>query len=149
MAEVRTEATGAHKGRRSLWSSRNVKFALAGALVLGAVAFLTFMTVRGASSLFLEVSELRTKADIASKKQVRVIGKVLVSTIERDTVSGTMRFSLTDGKETVPVLYRGGVTSQFYRSDADVVIEGRLRSDGVFVADNLISRHASQLQKAE
>ncbi len=149
MAEAHKDDTIIHKRRGGFWSSRNVKFALAGALVLGAVAFLSFITLKGATSLFLEVSELKASADIASTKQVRVIGKVLASTIERDTASGLMRFDLTDGKETVPVVFRGGVTSQFYRSDADVVIEGRLRSDGVFIADDLVSRHASQFKKAD
>jgi cytochrome c-type biogenesis protein CcmE len=117
---------------------------LIGMVVLGAIGFLAYMTSKGAS--ILEVSDLKAMSAEASTRQVKVLGKVLVSSIERDETNGIMRFLLTDGKETVPVLWRGGVTSQFYRSDADVMVEGRLRSDGVFVADNLVSRHASRFE---
>ena len=141
MAETVTTSS-----RRGRWSSRSVKLAVVAVVVLAAISFLSFMTIKGASSLFLNVSELNARAAEASTKQVQVMGKVLISTVEQDKEEGLMRFQLTDGKETVPVIYRGGVTSQFYKTDSDVVVEGRLRSDGVFEASNLISRHASRFE---
>ncbi|MBI2867327.1 MAG: cytochrome c maturation protein CcmE [Chloroflexi bacterium] len=140
MADHQDTAT---TGVRGVWSSRNIKFALAGALVLAAIAFLTFMMTRGASSFFAGVSEVLAQGP--TEQQVRVKGKVLVASIRQDPAKNEMRFEMTDGSRSMPVLYYGGVTNQFYRTDADVVVEGRLGTDGVFRADNLISRHASEL----
>jgi len=133
--------------KRFAWTSRTRKLVIVGAVIALAVGFLTFQTFQSASEFVVSVSDLKTAYASGNNKETRVMGKVMVSSINRDTVNKTMAFSITDGVETIPVIYRGGVTSQFYQADADVVIEGKFDNSNTFVASNVISRHASTFKE--
>lgn len=51
-----------------------------------------------------------------------------------------VRFVVTDFTADVPVRYRG-ILPDLFREGRGVVAEGRLRSDGVFVADTVFAKH--------
>ena len=126
------------------WTPRKRKLIIIGALVLMAIGFLTFQTFQSASSFLINVTELKAASVRGDNKDYRVTGTVIVTTIIKDPVNRTMSFSITDGTSTLPVIYRGGVTSQFYQEDSDIVIEGRLDKNGTFVASNVLTRHVSK-----
>jgi len=50
-------------------------------------------------------------------------------TIERDVGTQTIRFAVTDGQVTYPVVYRG-LAPDTFTDDVEVVVEGRLQPDG-------------------
>ncbi|MSQ31822.1 MAG: cytochrome c maturation protein CcmE [Dehalococcoidia bacterium] len=133
--------------KRFAWTSRTRKLVIVGTVIALAIGFLTFQTFQSASEFVVSVSDLKTAYASGNNKETRVIGKVMVSSINRNTVNKTMAFSITDGVVTIPVIYRGGVTTQFYQADADVVIEGKFDSSNTFVASNVISRHASTFKE--
>ncbi len=133
--------------KKFTWTSRTRKLVIVGAIIALAVGFLTFQTFQSASEFVVSVSDLKMAYASGNNKETRVIGKVMVSSINSDTANKTMAFSITDGNETIPVIYRGGVTSQFYQADADVVIEGKFDSSDTFIASNVISRHASTFKE--
>ncbi len=51
-----------------------------------------------------------------------------------------MKFVVTDFKHEVPVQYTG-VVPDLFRENQGVVAHGRLGSDGVFVADEILAKH--------
>ena len=138
------QQVGITRKRTFAWTPRKRKLVIIGILVLMALGFLTYQTFQSASSFLINVTELKAAAAKGDSKDYRVIGTVIASSITKDPARGTMSFSMTDGTNTVPVIYRGGVTSQFYRDDSDIVIEGRLDKSGTFVASNVLTRHASR-----
>lgn len=70
----------------------------------------------------------------------RVGGMVTQGSVKRPTGDLTVRFDLTDNVETVPVEYTG-ILPDLFREGQGTVSKGRLRDDGVFVADEVLAKH--------
>jgi cytochrome c-type biogenesis protein CcmE len=77
-------------------------------------------------------------------KNVKVGGKVLSGTINRDSsgVHFTMQ-DLTGKNDTVKVVY-GGQMPNTFASGVDVVVEGKVADDGVITADQLQTKCPSK-----
>ena len=71
---------------------------------------------------------------------MRLGGMVEKGSLKRDADGVTIRFIVSDGKATRPVVYRG-ITPDLFREGSGVVAEGRLDPDGLFVADNILAKH--------
>jgi cytochrome c-type biogenesis protein CcmE len=73
--------------------------------------------------------------------------RVVPGTIQRDPGGREVAFSVTDGAQTIPVTYRGVIPDTFTDS-VDVVVEGRYKKDGTFVATTLLAKCASRYENA-
>lgn len=82
---------------------------------------------------YLPVSEMMSQAESLQDQRVRVGGKVAPGSIEWDDRAKVMRFALTDGGESLTVVYEGIVPDSF-KPGADLIVEGRYRQDGVLEA---------------
>ncbi len=60
----------------------------------------------------------------------------------------TIRFRLGDGKDDVPVVYRG-IVPDLFRAGSGAIAEGRLNADGTFVADNILAKHDERYMPPE
>ncbi len=120
------------------------KLYIAGGLVALALGYLFFTTFQAATVFYYTIDELKAQGNTVYGKQVRVNGKVLPGSIEKEGDKLLVRFQLTEGSQTLPVVFKGIPPELFYQPYADVVAEGRYNSDGVFVANNLITRCASK-----
>ena len=101
-----------------------------------------------------------TPAQIAAKeapqgRTFRVGGLVQQGSVQRDGV--TVRFTVTDTVQTVPVRFEG-VLPDLFKEGKGVVAQGQLGADGVFAAREVLAKHdenymppeaADALQKAE
>ena len=86
-----------------------------------------------------------TPADIAAgkttpDKAMRLGGMVKKGSLARDRDGITIRFTVSDGNATTPVVYRG-IAPDLFREGSGVVAEGRLTPAGLFVADNILAKH--------
>jgi cytochrome c-type biogenesis protein CcmE len=122
------------------------KVLFAGVLVVGTVGFLMASGIKETGVYFLTPSELASK--VATDPGFHDIGvkmgaKVVSGTIERDVASQTIRFQVTDGQVTYPVVYRG-LAPDTFTDDVDVVVEGRLQPDGTFRATTLLAKCGSR-----
>ena len=86
-----------------------------------------------------------TPSDIADKKvpldrQMRIGGLVEEGSLERVAGSIEVKFRVTDLEHAVPVVYRG-VLPDLFREGQGVVANGKLASDGVFTASEVLARH--------
>lgn len=82
------------------------------------------------------------KAELVGKnlgetELIRLGGKVQ-SIINNDKEG--IAFELTDGKETIYVIYKGALPSMF-RVEQGVVVRGRFNSENKFMAENLLIKH--------
>lgn len=74
-------------------------------------------------------------------RRFRIGGLVEEGTLTRGDDGGlAVRFMVTDTAQRVPVEY-SGLLPNLFREGQGVVAHGRLREDGVFVADEVLARH--------
>ncbi|MEQ1542440.1 MAG: cytochrome c maturation protein CcmE [Novosphingobium sp.] len=73
-------------------------------------------------------------------RAVRLGGMVQTGSITKQADGVTIAFVVGDGKARVPVRFRG-ITPDLFKEGSGVVAEGRIGSDGIFVADNLLAKH--------
>jgi cytochrome c-type biogenesis protein CcmE len=111
---------------------------LAVAGLLAVLAWLLFSGLSSALVYYLTPTELVARGDAAVGAPVRLGGLV-----EPGSVSGTatdLTFVLTDGDTAITVHSTVAPTDSF-REGAGAVVEGSLRSDGVFEADEVLVKH--------
>jgi cytochrome c-type biogenesis protein CcmE len=97
---------------------------------------------------FVTVGELRASGQDLSGETIRVGGNVQPGSIERDGFGGELRFLMTDGTHTLPVVYNGTVPDIF-SDQVEVVAEGQIGPDGTLVASNLLTKCPSRFEAAD
>lgn len=117
---------------------RLVLIVIALAALIGA-GLLAAWGLRSQASYFYVPSDIRADPP-APDRAVRLGGMVQKGSIKTDPDGVTITFTVGDGKQTVPVRFRGIVPSLFVEGSG-VVAEGKLAADGTFIADNLLAKH--------
>lgn len=129
------------KRRRTFrWS-----FIVAGVLIAGAVLYLVLANTRSSAEYYMTMSELQ-QCTTCVTQTVRVAGQVEASSIQRNARTQELRFTMTDGKLALPVIYNGIVPDAF-NAGLTVVVEGHMEQ-GVFQAKNLLVKCPSKFQSA-
>ncbi len=90
---------------------------------------------------YLTVSELKPRVESLPNQQVRVGGKIVSGSINWDDKAQVMRFVLTDNKESLAIVY-GGIVPDNFKPGAELIVEGRYRTDGVLEATSFGSRRS-------
>ncbi len=70
----------------------------------------------------------------------RIGGMVEVGSVKRNKDSLEIYFEVTDTVNKVPVSYTG-ILPDLFREGQGIVAQGKLREDGVFVADTVLAKH--------
>ncbi len=70
----------------------------------------------------------------------RMGGLVTPGSVKRQADGLTVQFDLTDNQDTVTVRYTG-ILPDLFREGQGIISKGRLRPDGVFVADEVLAKH--------
>jgi cytochrome c-type biogenesis protein CcmE len=108
-------------------------------VVLIAAGLLAAWALRSQASYFYVPSDIKA-APPEPDRAVRLGGMVQRGTLKTEPDGVTVTFVVGDGKAQVPVRFAGIVPSLF-KEESGVVAEGKLRVDGVFIADNLLAKH--------
>ncbi len=135
-------AEPAVKARRKPFFKRK-QFLVAGVVLAVILGYLIYIGVRNAGMYYMSVSELMAQQTTLGSQSVRVQGKVLSDSVQQDPSSNTIRFRISDGQTSLPVVYTGVVPDSF-KPDADVVLEGALTPAGTFQATNVMAKCASK-----
>ena len=114
---------------------------IAGGLLLAALGYFAFATLRGSAVYYLTVSELPAKVSQGSPRSVRVAGKLVPGSFQRPAGSTVARFSITDGQGVLPAVYEGVLPDLFFNATSGVILEGRYGADRVFHAETVLVRH--------
>ena len=124
------------------------KFIAGAILVAGTVGFLMTSGIKETGVYFVTPSELASKIEADPSFHdvgVKMGARVVHVTIERDVATQTITFEVTDGQQTYPVVYRG-LAPDTFTDDVDVVVEGRLMTDGTFHATSLLAKCGSRYE---
>ncbi len=108
-----------------------------GALI--GAGFIAAAALREEASYFYTPTTL-AKAQVEPGKAIRLGGMVQQGSIIRAADGVSISFIVQDRDGTQKVAYRG-ITPDLFVEGSGVVADGRLRGDGVFVADNLLAKH--------
>lgn len=122
-----------------------LRVALAGLLVIGALAYLVFASMPQGTVYYQTVKEVRQGP--SDPKPVRVAGAVAAGSIQRDAAQSKLSFEIADGADRLPVAYRG-VVPDIFGPNIEVVVEGRRDSGGVFQAQTLLAKCPSRFENA-
>lgn len=100
---------------------------------------LVLTALQDSISLFLDPTELKAR-NLPEGEHVRLGGLVAIDSVIKDEDGLTYHFDITDGAETVSVVYSGSLPDLF-REGQGVVIEGETRNAGPFVATEVLAKH--------
>jgi len=126
------------------------KFLIGGGLVLGLAGYLMASSIKETGVYYLTPGELATKiqADPTfANSGVKVGARVVPGSIRRDPGGKQYSFQVTDGSKTMPVVYRG-IAPDTFTDSVDVVVAGRMGTDGTFHATELLAKCASRYENA-
>lgn len=131
--------------RRNPWL--NPKLIIVAGVIVAAVAFLVFNAMGSSMAYFKTVGEMEAAGNGAVGEQIRVGGNVLAGSIQRDMATNELRFTMTDGVNTLPVVYNG-VVPDIFSEQVEVVVEGKVGPDGTMQASTLLTKCPSRFESA-
>ena len=126
-------------------AAKRLRLAIGFLLIGAAVVVLIARANRSNMVYYVTVSELLAKGGAAERPGLRVAGKVVPGTVQRQQMN--LRFQMTDGKNAIPIRYQGVVPDTF-TEDGEVVVEGRYESGGTFEASFLMAKCPSKYEAA-
>ncbi|MCZ6670184.1 MAG: cytochrome c maturation protein CcmE [Acidobacteria bacterium] len=124
--------------------SQRTRFFIAFLLMILGIGLLVAVSFRGSMVYYLSVSEYMQSSGRVPGP-VRVNGRVVPGSIEKEPAKLGVRFAMTDGENTLPVVYEKIVPDTFVER-AEVVVEGKLDPAGVFHADVLLAKCPSKYE---
>jgi len=113
---------------------------IAGGLVaLGVAAAFVLAAFQENLVFFFTPSQVAAK-EVPQGRSFRVGGMVTPGSVKRQADGVTVQFIVTDTAKNVPVVYRG-LLPDLFREGKGVVTQGKLGSDGVFYASEVLAKH--------
>ncbi|MCW3835543.1 cytochrome c maturation protein CcmE [Sphingomonas canadensis] len=113
--------------------------ALLGVAAVVGAGLLALSALQDQAAFFYAPADVKGQ-ELPLGRAVRLGGMVAGGSIQRAADGVTVHFTVTDGKATVPVSFRG-VTPDLFKEGSGVVAEGKFNPDGSFTADNLLAKH--------
>jgi cytochrome c-type biogenesis protein CcmE len=134
---------------RSFFGGQNLKFFVAGGVIALAVAYLVTMGLQGTTVYFLSVTELQAKGPAAQNQLFRVSGNLVPGTLAKDTSGLGIQFLIADPTSTpLTVEYHGGQVPDIIGDNIEIVAEGKIDTQGTFVANSVLAKCPSRLENA-
>src|SRR5215469_14941324 len=112
--------------------------------IAGALALSAF---RSNVTFFFDPSKVAA-GEVKPGQHFRLGGMVTKGSVKREPGSLEVHFTVTDFNHDVPVSYTG-VLPDLFREGTGVVANGQLRSDGTFVADEVLAKHDEKYMPPE
>lgn len=107
--------------------------------ILALAVGLVLTALQDSISLFLDPTELKER-QLADGQRVRLGGLVVEESFSKDADGLTYHFDITDGAETVSVVYKGSLPDLF-REGQGVVVDGEVSTSGPFRATEVLAKH--------
>ena len=118
---------------------KRIVFIVASLAALGLATWLVLGAFRNNLVFFFSPTQVAAK-EAPIGRTFRIGGLVQQGTLKRDTDGLTVRFSVTDTATTLPVVYKG-ILPDLFKEGRGCVAQGKVGSDGVFYADQIMAKH--------
>jgi len=119
--------------------TRRAAWIVAGIAVLGVAAALVLNAFQSNLVFFFTPTQVASH-EAPQGRAFRIGGLVEAGSVEHDKDALTVRFRVTDTAKSVPVVYTG-ILPDLFREGKGVVAQGRIESDGVFHANEVLAKH--------
>ena len=151
---------------------QRTKFIFGGLLILAAVVYLIASSTQASKEYFMTVNEVKAEGQAAVGKSLRLSGAVIGDSIQYDAQSLTLTFDVAHvpgdnadieaqgglaevlkaavndpSRQRVKVVYNG-VMPDLLRNEAQAIMTGKLDSNGVFHADELLLKCPTKYEEA-
>ncbi len=118
---------------------KRIVFILVGLAGLSVAAFLVSSAFRNNLVFFFSPTQVAAK-EAPINRTFRVGGLVQDGSLKRESDGLTVRFIVTDTAASVPVVYKG-ILPDLFKEGKGCVAQGRMDSDGVFHAEQVLAKH--------
>lgn len=118
---------------------KRIAFIAAGVVCLGVSAALVLNAFESNLVFFHSPSDV-IAGKAPQERAFRIGGLVQTGTVKRVGDGLTVQFDVTDTAKTIPVAYKG-ILPDLFREGKGVVVQGKLRPDGVFQASEVLAKH--------
>ena len=120
---------------------RQRRMVAVGSVVVGiSVAAYFALTAFQKNLLFFYTPTEVVSGKVPAGAAIRLGGLVVDGSVAREADGLTVRFTLTDLSETVPVFYHG-ILPDLFREGQGIVAHGRMGQDRVFAASEVLAKH--------
>ena len=104
------------------------------------IAALLILTAFEKNLLYFYSTSQIIAGEAPTARAFRIGGMVVDGSVERDPESLKVRFVLTDTLKEIEVHYKG-ILPDLFREGQGIVANGKLDSDGVFQANEVLAKH--------
>ena len=118
---------------------KRIIFICAALAALGLATWLVLGAFKENLVFFFSPTQVAAK-EAPVNKTFRVGGLVGEGTLKKDPDGLTVRFTITDTANTIPVVYKG-ILPDLFKEGRGCVAQGRMTADGVFYADTIMAKH--------
>jgi cytochrome c-type biogenesis protein CcmE len=118
---------------------KRIAFIVASLAALGLATWLVLGAFRQNLVFFFSPTQVATR-EAPVNKTFRIGGLVENGSLKRENDGLTIRFTVTDTANTIPVVYKG-ILPDLFKEGRGCVAQGRVGSDGVFYADQIMAKH--------
>lgn len=135
---------------------KRLGFIVAGVMLVAAAVGLVLYALKNNVSLYFTPTQVFNK-EAPQGRNFRIGGLVEAGSVKRENDGLTVHFNITDTANTMPVVYKG-ILPDLFKEGKGVVAQGKLESDNVFHADEVLAKHdenymppeaADAIEKAE
>ena len=114
-------------------------FIVAGVALVAAAVGLVLYALKNNVSLYFTPTQVYNK-EAPQGRSFRIGGLVEVGSLQREKDGLTAHFNITDNSKTMPVIYKG-ILPDLFKEGKGVVAQGKLETDNVFHADEVLAKH--------
>ena len=119
------------------------RFLLGGLIVFVAIGYLGYTGFQASATYYYTVTEIMDQGSSVYGENVRVKGLVAPGSVEQEQGGLILRFTVSEGNESLPVVYQGVVPDTF-KVGNEVAVEGYLNSVGIFQATTILAKCPSK-----
>lgn len=124
-------------------STTKRKLLIGSAVIILALGFTAYQGVRSSMVYYLTPTEFRDRPELSHNK-IRMAGNVVPGSVEKS--EGRVRFAIADEATRYRVRFAGQLPDLFAEGRM-VLVEGRMDSQDVLVAEQVISTHPPEYKE--
>jgi len=121
------------------------RYLIGGGILLAAIIYVLYLSFGSSVSYYVTVSEFYNRETELHDINVRVAGKITDGPVGWNAEDLELRFTITEGDDTMMVIYHGAKPSGF-KAGSNILVEGKYHSDGIFRASQLILKCPSKYE---
>ena len=114
-----------------------IKIIIISAVFALAFSYFAFMALTSATMYYYTVSELQTLDPSSNQDIIRVSGKLVPSSYNREVTSTISEFTITDVTILLKTQHDGILPDLFFNKHSEIILQGTLTKEKTFITNNV------------